>query len=118
MERVQDWAFRRPAPPLGPFVAGYQGYRMAGLPPARHVGLPSPFLTLILSLHEPLVVAAHPDPAQPGGSFRPLVGGLHTRPALITHEAAQSGVQISLEPLGARTPLGVPAGELAERDVD
>jgi AraC-like DNA-binding protein len=116
--RVQDWAFGRPAPPLTPFVAGYHGYRLAGLPPARHAGLPSPFLTLILSLDEPLVVATHPDPTQPGGSYRTLVGGLHTRPALITHQGAQSGVQISLDPLGARALLGVPAGELAELDVD
>jgi AraC-like DNA-binding protein len=118
VEPLQDWAFARPAPPLSRFVDGYHGYRQAGLPPARHVGLPSPCLTLILTLHEPLVVAAHPDPAQPGGSYRALVGGLATRPALITHQGAQSGVQISLDPLGARALLGVPAGELAELDVE
>jgi hypothetical protein len=28
-------------------------------------GLPSPYLTLILTLDEPLVVAAHPDPSTP-----------------------------------------------------
>ncbi len=88
------------------------------MPPARHAGLPSPFLTLIISLHEPLVIAAHPDPAQDGGSYTTLVGGLHTRPALIRHDGAQSGVQISLDPLAARSLLGVPAGELAELDVD
>jgi AraC-like DNA-binding protein len=118
VEPLQDWAFARPAPPLSRFVGGYHGYRQAGMPPARHVGLPSPFLTLILTLHEPLVVAAHPDPAQPGGSYRALVGGLATRPALITHQGAQSGVQISLDPLSARALLGVPAGELAELDVE
>jgi AraC-like DNA-binding protein len=118
MEPVQEWAFARAAPPLRPFVHGYHGYRQAGLPPARHAGLPSPFLTLILTLHEPLVVAAHPDPAQPGGTYGALVGGLHTRPALVTHEGAQSGVQVALDPLGARALLGVPAGELAELDVD
>ena len=118
MEPVHEWAHRRPAPPLVPFVAGYQGYRLAGMPPARHAGLPSPFLTLIISLHEPLVIAAHPDPAQDGGSYTTLVGGLHTRPALIRHDGAQSGVQISLDPLAARSLLGVPAGELAELDVD
>ncbi len=118
VEPVQDWAFARPAPPLARFVAGYHGYRQAGLPPARHVGAPSPFLTMILTLDEPLVVAAHPDPAQAGGSYRALVGGLHTRPALITHDGAQSGVQIALDPLAARALLGVPAGELAELDVE
>ncbi|HYJ75626.1 MAG TPA: hypothetical protein VEV65_08495, partial [Kineosporiaceae bacterium] len=75
MEPVQEWAFARAAPPLRPFVHGYHGYRQAGLPPARHAGLPSPFLTLILTLHEPLVVAAHPDPTQPGGTYGALVGG-------------------------------------------
>jgi AraC-like DNA-binding protein len=115
---VQDWAFRRPAPPLVPFVAGYQGYRMAGLPPARHVGLPSPFVTLILTLDDPLTVAVHPDPAQPAACYDALVGGLHTRPALIVHDGAQSGVQVSLDPLGARALLGLPAGELADVTVD
>jgi AraC-like DNA-binding protein len=118
MEPVHDRAFRRPAPPLALLIAGYQGYQLAGLPPARNVGLPSPFLTLIISLHEPLVIAAHPDPAQDGGSYTTLVGGLHTRPALVTHDGAQSGVQIYLDPLAARSLLGVPAGELAELDVD
>jgi AraC-like DNA-binding protein len=98
-------------------VAWYTGYRQRGVPPGRHRGLPSPFLTFIITLDEPLVMLAHPDPAQPPGTFKTLLGGLHSAPALIVHEGAQSGIQVALRPLGTRALLGLPAGELAEIDV-
>ena len=98
-------------------MAWYTGYRQRGVPPARHRGLPSPFLTLIFTLDEPLVILAHPDPRQPPGGFGALLGGLHSAPALITHDGAQSGIQVALRPLGARALLGLPAGELAQIDV-
>ncbi|MFJ1709166.1 helix-turn-helix domain-containing protein [Kitasatospora sp. NPDC088346] len=107
----------RPAAPLRPYVAWYSGYRQRGLAPARHRGLPSPWLTFILTLDEPLTVAAHPDPRQPGATYDSLLGGLHTRPALITHQGSQSGIQLALHPLGARALLGLPAGELASLDL-
>jgi len=117
VEPVEEWASWRPTGAAGAVVAGYCGYRQSGLPAARHRGLPSPYLTLIFTLDDPLHVTDHPDPAQPAERYRTLVGGLHTRPALITHEGAQSGVQLSLDPLGARAVLGVPAGELAAQDL-
>jgi AraC-like DNA-binding protein len=106
-----------PAPALRPYVARYTGYRQLGLAPAVHRGLPSPYLTVIITLDEPLVVRSHPDPAQPGGRYDTLVGGLHTRPVLIEHEGRESGVQLSLHPLGARRLLGLPAGPLYAVDV-
>ena len=106
-----------PAGPLRRYVAAYTGYRQRGVPPARHRGLPSPYLTLIFTLDEPLAIEAHPDPGQPPGEFGALLGGLHSAPALITHAGAQSGIQVALRPLGARALLGLPAGELAELDV-
>ncbi|MFY1688309.1 helix-turn-helix domain-containing protein [Plantactinospora sp. WMMB782] len=109
---------RRPAPALRPYLAGYVGYRDSGVPPGRHRGLPSPYLTLIVTLDDPLVVAAHPDPTTPPGVYATLLGGLHTAPALITHPGRQSGIQLALHPLGARALLGLPAGELAHSDVD
>jgi AraC-like DNA-binding protein len=106
-----------PAPVLRPFIERYVGYRQAGVAPGRHRGLPSPYLTVIFTLDDPLVLAEHPDPRQPPGSYRTLVGGLHTSPALITHPGRQSGIQLLLSPLGARALLGMPAGELANIDV-
>ena len=108
----------RPAPPLRPFVEWYAGFRQAGVAPARHRGLPSPALTFILTLDDPLIVAAHSDPRQPPEQYTTLLGGLHTAHALITHEGRQSGIQLALTPLGARALLGMPAGQLANVDVD
>lgn len=117
-EVVDEHVRGLPAASLRPLIASYSGYRQEGQPPGVHRGLPSPFLTVIFTLHEPLVVAGHPDPGQPPGHYNTLAGGLHTAPAMITHEGAQSGVQLAVSPLGARALLGVPAGELASIDVD
>jgi AraC-like DNA-binding protein len=114
---VSDHTFREPSPVLRELVDWYAGYRDAGIPPADHRGLPSPGLTLIFTLDDKLTIAEHPDPAQPGGSFDTLIGGLHTRPALITHEGRQSGIQLGLSPLGSRALLGLPAAELVGIDV-
>jgi AraC-like DNA-binding protein len=115
---IDEYAQVRPAAVLRPFVGFYSGYRQRGVPPARHRGLPSPYLTLIFTLDEPLDVAAHPDPGQRPGSYRSLLGGLHLQPAIITHPGRQSGVQVALRPLGCRRLLGLPAAELAGLDVD
>jgi AraC-like DNA-binding protein len=115
---VNESAWGVPAPALRPFIAGYVGYRQAGMAPARHRGLPSPYLTMIFTLGDPLNLVGHPDPRQPPGSYRTLIGGLHTAPALITHPGRQAGIQLMVSPLGARALLGLPAGELASIDVD
>jgi AraC-like DNA-binding protein len=117
VHEVQESVRARPSAALRPYVDWYSGYRLEGGAPGTHRGLPSPQLTLIFTLEWPLEIAAHPDPGQPSGSFDALVGGLHTRPALVMHPGRQAGVQIALNPLGARALLGVPAGELAARDL-
>ena len=108
----------RPPPALRPLVAWYHGYRETGQRPARHRGLPSPWLTLIITLDEPLTIAEHPDPRQAASAHQVLVGGLHTSPALVTHDGCQSGIQLGVTPLGARVLLGAPAGALATLDLE
>jgi AraC-like DNA-binding protein len=115
--RVDEYTQARPAVPLRPFVESYSGYRQAGVAPARHRGLPSPYLTLIFTLDDPLEVAAHPDPRHPPGRYDALIGGLHLTPALITHPGRQSGVQVALRPLGCRALFGMPAAELVFADL-
>jgi AraC-like DNA-binding protein len=113
---VDEHVLGRPAPALAGLVAAYSGYRQRGVAPALHRGLPSPYLTLIFTIDEPLTIVAHVDRDQPPGNYDALVGGLHLTPAYIRHDGAQSGVQVHLSPLAARPLLGLPAGELAGLD--
>jgi AraC-like DNA-binding protein len=115
---IDEHALWRPDDRLRPYVAWCVGYRQAGAPPTAHRGLPSPWLTMIVTLDEPLVIARHPDPRQPASTHDFLLGGLHTAPALVTHDGRQSGIQLGLTPLGARALLGMPAAELASIDVE
>jgi AraC-like DNA-binding protein len=106
-----------PAEPLRDLVAWYSGYRQEGVGAARHRGLPSPYMTLIVTLDDPLTISAHADPRQAPGRYTTLLGGLHTSPAEIVHDGRQSGIQVALNPIGARALLGLPAGELTSIDV-
>ena len=109
----------QPPPALRPLVAWYSGYREAGAPrPPGIAGCRLLNPTLIITLDDPLIIAEHPDPRQPASRHGVLVGGLHTGPALITHDGRQSGIQLQVTPLGARALLGLPAGELASLDLE
>ena len=110
---ITEQAEVRPPAHLAPFVARYSGYRYEGLPPGTHHGLPSPYLTIVISLGAPTRTVVMPDPRQAPAEFAALLGGMHTRAALIEHDGSQYGVQLALTPAGARSLLGMPAGELA-----
>ncbi|AGZ44517.1 helix-turn-helix domain-containing protein [Actinoplanes friuliensis] len=115
---VDESAWARPAAALRPYVAHYSGWRQDGAPMVTHRGLPSPYLTLVLTLDDPLVVHAHPDRRQSPGRYDALLGGLHLSPALIAHGGRQAGVQVAVHPLGCRALFGLPAGELSGLDLD
>ncbi|SNS35669.1 AraC-type DNA-binding protein [Geodermatophilus pulveris] len=100
--------------PLRPFVAAAYGYRVPANPAGVHRGLPSRHLTLVVELAGPLRV----DGPGPAVAAHAVVGGLHTRPALIDATRPQDGLQYALTPSAAGALLGVPAAELAGRTVD
>lgn len=114
---VADSAIGVPAAHLQALVRSYIGYRYEGFAPGVHLGLPSRDLTLVISLGTPLRLARMPDPSQAPEEFTACVGGLHTRPAVIAHDGDQYGVQLELTPEGARSLLGLPAGEITARVV-
>jgi AraC-like DNA-binding protein len=95
-------------------VVSATGYGSHSEGPWLHRGLPSPYLTLIFSLDEPLVVGESEAHARGPGAHRTdvVLGGLHRGPAYVAQPPVQRGVQLALHPLAARTLLGVPAGEL------
>lgn len=115
---IDESAWRVPGTDLRPFVSWCSGFRQAGVAAGRHRGVPSPDLTFIITLDDPLVLAVHSDPRRAAASYQTLIGGLHTAPALITHDGRQSGIQLAVTPLGARALFGLPAGELAHWDGD
>lgn len=103
-----------PPAPLRPFVAAAHGYRVPANPTGLHRGLPSRHLTLVVELTGPLRVGGLGGQLAAHG----VVGGLHTRPALIDASGVQEGLQYALTPLGAPALLGMPAAELHGYAVD
>ena len=108
----------RPPAHLLPLVTRFAGYRYEGLAAGTHLGLPSPSLTVVISLGEPTRTLRGPDPALGPTDFTALAGGLHTTPVVIGHDGSMHGIQLDLTPEGARSLLGMPAGELASAVVD
>jgi AraC-like DNA-binding protein len=96
---------------LDGLVSEYNGTRLEGFAPGFHLGLPSRNLTVVVSLSSPLYVAADSSQAKP---FRALAAGLHTRPAVIAYDGSAHSVTVELTPAGARSLLGLPAGDLAD----
>lgn len=95
---------------LRPYVAELMGYAYGDEPPALHRGLPSRFLTLVITLDEPLGVAW---PGQPVEKYDALASGLHSTAVHIGQTPSRAGVQLSLTPPAARVLFGLPPGELA-----
>jgi hypothetical protein len=106
-----------PAGRLRPILTRYHGYHVIG-PPGTHRGLPSRHLTFIISLDEPVDISRMPDDTQAPARLQAFVGGLHAGSATIRHQGVPYGLSLQLTPLGARTLLGLPAGELAYSVVD
>jgi AraC-like DNA-binding protein len=109
---VQQWVERVPAPRLLPLVDRYVGYRMAGYAPGVHRGLPGAHMTFIVSIDRPIDVVAQSSSSQGPRAYGCVISGLSASPALIAHDGNQEGVAIELTPLGSRTLLGMPAGEI------
>jgi len=104
-----------PAPrdPTGALVTAV-GYETTCEPPRDHRGLPSPFLTFIVTLDAPVVI-------DEGGEERGLdvvVAGLCTEVEMVKMPGFQSGLQAAVHPLAARQLFGMPAGELARLSLE
>jgi AraC-like DNA-binding protein len=107
-------ASRAPAPALRGLVT-YHGYDLRGDGPGRHRGLPSPYLTAVVTFG-PRLELERPDGVR--DRFAACVGGLHDVPERIVHDGRQSGIYLSVHPLAARALFGVPAAALAAITVE
>ena len=94
-------------------VASAVGYRTRRENARVHRGLPSPWLTFIFSIGDPIeLVGERPR------HFEVIVSGLHTTPAYVREPVRQEGIQLAVHPLAARRLFGMPAGELVRRDLE
>ncbi|MDO5697901.1 MAG: helix-turn-helix domain-containing protein [Dermatophilus congolensis] len=90
-------------------VASVTAYASRTTAPVPHVGLPSPRITLVIGLAEPIDVAGGGASV---GRFSSCLAGMHTEAAQITMPRRQEGVQLALDPLACRGLLGVPVSAL------
>ena len=118
MELDSQYVTAPPAPPLGAFIERYVGYRLTGFAPGVHRGLPSRYLTFIVSIGPTIDVIAQADPSQAPASYRCVVSGLQGRSATIGYGAHQEGVQVDVSPLGARMLFGMPSRVLWDASVE
>lgn len=109
------------APPLLPgLVASTVGYHATGRTPTVHRGLPSPYLTFIVSLDEPIISGSSPEQLGSSSAHRNdvLLAGLHTTAAYVRQPVQEAGIQVAVHPLAARALFGVPARELGTLTVE
>ena len=113
MTETNDRFVPAPRDPTGALVTAV-GYETECAEPRDHRGLPSPFLTFIVTLDTPVVIAE-------GGGERGLdvvVAGLSTEVETVKMERRQTGLQAAVHPLAARRLFGMPAGELARLSLE
>lgn len=99
----------RPHPQLTGLVSGYADFAQRAAGPVETREAANAKIVVIVDLDEGWTVE--------GERFRSFAGGLYPRPVRVRHEGSAAGVQIDLEPVAARSLLGVPAGELSGRTV-
>lgn len=79
VEPGSEWLTGRPSPVLASVVDRYVGYRLTGFPAGVHRGLPSRFLTMIVSIGAEIDVVAQTDPDQAPRRYRCVLGGCRPR---------------------------------------
>jgi AraC-like DNA-binding protein len=102
---------------LRAFITHYAGFRLSGLPPGIHFGLPSRHVDLIISLGPPINVVQMPNSSQPPSTFAALVSGLQVAPACVQQSRDAFGLHVFIRPLGVRAVLGVSSAEVSSRVV-
>ncbi len=102
-------------------VASAVAYDATDLPAGEHRGLPSPWITFIVSTHGPVrtMGTVHdPGPFEPSRAtaYDVMVAGLQPVAARVEQPSEQSGVQLAVHPLAAPALFGCRASELLWAD--
>src|SRR5690242_2731249 len=110
---ISDTAVSLPGLALRPFISHYAGFRVSGLPPGVHFGLPSTAVDLIISLAGPIDVVQMPNASQRPSAFTALVNGLQDAPATLRQDRDVFGLHVFIKPLGVRAVLGAASADLS-----
>lgn len=113
MSEPSDRFVTAPRDPSGALVTAV-GYETACEVPRDHRGLPSPFLTFIVTLDTPVVIAEGDEER----GLDVVLAGLCTEAERVRMADFQTGLQAAVHPLAARRLFGVPAGELAKMSLE
>jgi AraC-like DNA-binding protein len=110
---TEDRFVTAPLDPTGALVSAV-GYETVDAEPRDHRGLPSPFLTFIVTLDTPVVIE------EEGGErgLDVVVAGLTTEVERVKMGTRQAGLQAAVHPLAARRLFGLPAAELARMSLE
>jgi len=107
------WDFAAAPPRIAPGVTSMVGYRSVNNPDTLHRGMPSSTLTFIVSLDDGVEAAQTPE-ALPTTRPNPLLlSGLQVEAAYVRQRRGQTGVQLAVHPLAARSLFGAPSAELS-----
>src|SRR5438477_4503967 len=110
---ISDTETSLPAPALRQFITQYAGFRVSGLPPGVHFGLPSTDVDLIISLGRPIDIVQMPNSAQRPSAFTALVSGLQDAAAIVWQGDDAFGLHVFIKPFGVRAILGVASAEIS-----
>jgi AraC-like DNA-binding protein len=100
---------RAPAVPLAGRVTSYYGFEVETPEPVRQREGPGTDVVVILTFEEHWLID--------GERRTSFIGGLHDRQVTTEHPGRSLGMQVNLDPLGARALVGAPLHELAHRTV-
>jgi AraC-like DNA-binding protein len=117
-EKDQVADFVAAPPRAAPGVTSMVGYRSVSNRGELHRGMPSSTLTFIVSLDDG-VEAAETAETLPAARPNPLLlSGLHVEAAHVRQRHGQTGVQLAVHPLAARSLFGMPSAELSSAGWD
>src|SRR5689334_22056849 len=99
VDQPRSWEFRMAPPRSAPGVSSMVGYRALEVPEGLHRGLPSPMLTLIVSLDDGVEAASTADNLPAALPNPVILGGLHVQASHVRQRRGQAGVQLAVHPL-------------------
>src|SRR3954454_23811284 len=107
---VRNDGYARAPDLLKGYVASAVGYHSVGVPAEIHRGLPSPYLTFVFSLADPIVTGHSLGHARGPMAHRTkiILAGLGPKPTYIVPNENQIGLQLAVHPLAARALFGLP----------